>query len=316
MGATASSMGMGLLQISAGLEAALGISQSVFVCLIIAIVVSITFILSCVSGIGTGLKKISSACIYLFIFMMVYVFIFGNTQFICKIGAEAIGFMFDNFGTMTTMGNVLADGETWAADWTIQMFAGFLTYAPVVGMFLSRMAKGRTIRCFILVQLLVPSIFCIIWIAIFGGQTIFLQTSGTLDVWNTVQTSGMQATVFTILGSLPLAKIIILLFLVTIILSFSTLADPMSSVAATLSVDDMSAEDEPPVKQKILAGVILGGTAYTLVASGGLNSIKGMFTLVGLLQSIIFIMFIVAMFKMGRQCSEEKNSGCIELPEK
>lgn len=301
MGATSSSMSMGLMQIGAGLEAALGISQSAVVWLIIAIAVTATFVLSCVSGIGKGLKKLSSLCMYFFIFLLVYVLVFGNTKFIGKIGAEAVGFLFDHMGTMTTMSNVMTENETWSADWIIQIFCSFLTYAPVVGMFLARMAKGRTVRTFMLVQILVPSIFCIIWIAIFGGQTIYLQTSGTMDVWEAVGSLGMQATVFQILSTLPLAKVIIILFLVTIILSFCTLADPMSSVAATLSVDNLSIEDEAPKKQKILVGCILGGTAYTLVATGGIDSVKGMFTLVGLLQSIIFIMCIYAMFKVGRQ---------------
>ena len=211
------------------------------------------------------------------------------------------------------MNNVLAENETWAADWIIQIFAGFLTYAPVVGMFLARMAKGRTIRTFMLVQLLVPSIFCVIWIGIFGGQTIYLQTSGTMDVWSAVNNLGMQATVFQILSTLPMAKVIIVLFLITIVLSFCTLADPMSSVAATLSVDGLSVEDEAPKKQKILVGCLLGGTAYTLVATGGIDAVKGMFTFVGLLQSAVFIMCVIALFRMGKRCFKEENYGCTSL---
>ena len=181
----------------------------------------------------------------------------------------------------------------------------FIMYAPIIGMFLARMGKGRTVRTFMLVQVLVPSIFCIIWIGIFGGQTIFLQTSGTLDVWNAVQTSGMQATVFQILGSLPGSKIITVLFLCTITLSFCTLADPMASVASTLSVDGLSADDEPPKKQKVLVGIILAAVACTLVISGGTTAIKGMINLNGLLQSVVMILCAVAFFKCGKKQDNE-----------
>ena len=173
----------------------------------------------------------------------------------------------------------------------------FIMYAPIIGMFLARMGKGRTVRTFLLVQILVPSIFCIIWIGIFGGQTLFLQTSGTLDVWAAVQTYGMQATVFQILSTLPGSKIIILLFLCTITLSFCTLADPMASVASTLSVDGLSADDEPPVRQKVLVGIILSAVACTLVISGGTTAIKGMINLHGLLQSVVMILCAIAFFK-------------------
>ncbi|WP_409968060.1 BCCT family transporter [Bengtsoniella intestinalis] len=312
MGATSNSMGVGLMQIGAGLEAAFGVAQSPVVWLFAAIFITFIFILSCVSGIGKGLKLISSTCMYFFFFLLIYVFIFGDKQFITKITSESIGFMVDNWGTQTTLMNVLAADDTWFADWIVQYWASFIVYAPVIGMFLARMGRGRTIRTFMLVQILVPSFFCILWIGVFGGQTIYLQTSGVLDVWNAVNTSGMQSTVFQILGTLPFSGIITILFLCTVTLSFCTLADPMASVAATLSVQSLSAEAEAPKKQKIVVGCLLGATAYTLVATGGINSVKGMFTLVGLLQSIVLIMCAVVLFKYGARCSKEPNSGCIE----
>ncbi|MCD8167894.1 MAG: BCCT family transporter [Clostridiales bacterium] len=315
MGATSNSMGVGLMQIGAGLEAAFGIPQSAVTWLFAAIFVTAIFVLSCVSGIGKGLKMVSSACMYFFFFLLAYVFVFGNTEFITKISSEAIGFIVDNWGTQTTMANAMASHDKWFADWIVQYWASFIVYAPVIGMFLARMGRGRTVRTFMLVQILVPSIFCIIWIGVFGGQPIYLQTSGTLDLWVAVSSPGMQPTVFQIIGTLPFSKIITVLFLCTVTLSFCTLADPMASVAATLSVNGLSAEDEAPKKQKILVGCILGGTAYTLVATGGINSVKGMFTLVGLLQSIVMILCAIVLFKYAKKCFYLPNSGYIETPE-
>ena len=78
MGATSNSMGVGLMQIGAGLQAAFGIEQTPFVWLLASIFVTTIFVLSCVSGIGKGLKLVSSLCIYFFIFLLGYVFLFGN----------------------------------------------------------------------------------------------------------------------------------------------------------------------------------------------------------------------------------------------
>lgn len=297
MGATANSMGVGLMQIGAGLESVFGIAQSPIVWIIIAVFVATMFILSCVSGIGKGLKIVSTVCMYFFMFLMAYVYIFGNTQFIGKITSESIGFIIDNWGTQTMLMNAMAPDDNWFSEWSVMYWNSFIMYAPIIGMFLARMGKGRKVRTFMLVQVLVPSIFCIIWIGIFGGQTMFLQTSGTLDVWGAVQSSGMQATVFKILESLPGSGVITVLFLITITLSFCTLADPMASVASTLSVNGLSATDEPPKKQKILVGVILAAVACTLVISGGTTAIKGMINLNGLLQSVVMIMCAVAFFK-------------------
>ncbi|MDO5131853.1 MAG: BCCT family transporter [Eubacteriales bacterium] len=309
MGATSNSMGVGLMQIGAGLEAAFGIPQNPVVWLFAALFVGAVFITSCVTGISKGLKLISTTCMCFFFFLMAYVLLLGNTQFIGKIGSEAVGYIVDHFGQMTTTTNVLTTNDTWFADWIVQYWSSFIVYAPVIGMFLARMGRGRTVRTFMLVQILVPSIFCMIWIAIFGGQVIYLQTSGTFDVWNAVNTSGMQATVFQIIGTLPLSKLITILFLCCIVMSFSTLADPMASCVATLSCRKLDAEAEPPKFQKILSGVLLCGTAYTLVATGGINSVKGMFTLVGLLQSIVLIMCAIVLFRFGKKCYQEHFEG-------
>lgn len=302
MGATSNSMGVGLMQIGAGLEAAFGVPQSRLIWLLAAIFIGCVFITSCVTGISKGLKYVSTCCMYFFFFLMGWVLIFGNTQFISKIGSESIGYIIDNFGKMTVMTNVLTTNDSWFADWIVQYWASFIVYAPVIGMFLARMGRGRTVRTFMLVQILVPSFFCIVWIAIFGGQVIHLQTSEAFDVWNAVNTSGMQATVFQIIGTLPMSNFVTIMFLLCIVMSFSTLADPMASCVATLACRKLEADAEPPMFQKILAGCILCGTAYTLVATGGINSVKGMFTLVGLLQSIILIMCAIVLFKYCKKC--------------
>ena len=51
---------------------------------------------------------------------------------------------------------------------------------------------------------------------------------------------------------------------------------------ATISIHGLSVDDEAPNKIKIVMGVIMGVIAYLLVASGGVNSVKGMWNIVGL----------------------------------
>lgn len=311
-GSVSNSMGAGLLQIGGGLNAVFGIPQTALVWLIAAVIIAVIFVLSCVSGLGNGLKKLSTLTMYLFFILMFYTLITGNTGFIGKITSESIGNMIDNFGTKTTMMNAMSQGETWSADWIVQYFASFIVYMPVMGMFFCRMAKGRTVRQFVLLNIGVPSIFCVIWIGIFGGQAIYLQTSGTMDIWAAVNDQGMQATVFQILQSLPFGKILCVIFLIAICFSFCTLADPMSSALATVCVDGLQIESEPPKHLKIIIGVVISAVAYTSVATGGINSIKGLFVLVGLLMSIPGMFCLVATFKLCSQAIRQKNSGYVE----
>ena len=310
-GCVSNSMGAGLLQIGGGLNIVFGLEQNSLVWLVVAVLIGIMFILSCLSGIGNGLKKLSAICVYCFIALLFYTLITGSSQFIGKIATESFGYMIDNFAGKTTIMNAMSD-DTWCADWIVQYFASFVVYMPVFGMFFCRMSKGRTIRQFVMLNILVPSIFCIIWIGIFGGQAMYLQTSGTMDIWESVNTLGMQTTVFQILSSLPAGKILCVVFLVTIAISFSTLADPMSSVLASVCVDGQEVDAEPPKKAKLIIGIAISAVAYIGVATGGINSIKGLFTFVGVIMTIPGLCTLVGTFKACKQCSAEKNSGVVE----
>lgn len=306
-GAVACSMGVGLMQIGAGLSSLFGLTPGPVVWLVIAAAVTALFTISCVSGIGTGLKKMSSFTTIAFICIMCYVILFGPSGFCAKLGVESIATLLDHPLERTAILNTMAETDSWAADWEIQYWASFIVYAPIIGMFLSRMAKGRTLRQFILVNVLAPSIFCMVWIAVFGGVAINMQVTGTFDIWNAVGTAGMESTIFHILGSFPLGKVLIAVFLISICTSFSTLADPMAAAAATMSVEGLSVDDEAPKAIKILIGVIMGVVAYLLVASGGIGSVKGMWVIIGAPIAFVQILVIVAGFRLGLKAVKKDN---------
>ncbi len=311
-GAVACSMGVGLMQIGAGLSNLFGITPSSIVWLIIAAIITAIFTISCVSGIGTGLKKLSTFTTIAFICILVYVIIFGPSVFSAKLGVEAMANLFDHPLEHTAILNTMAESDSWAANWEIQYWASFIVYAPIIGMFLSRMAKGRTLRQFILVNVLAPSIFCMVWIAVFGGVAINMQVTGTFDIWSAVSANGMEATIFYILASFPLGKLLIVVFVIAICTSFSTLADPMAAACATMSVHDLSVNDEAPKAIKILVGVIMGVIAYLLVASGGVGSVKGMWVIIGFPIAFVMMVVIVSAFRNGAKAVK---SASYDLPE-
>src|SRR5699024_5709241 len=127
----------------------------------------------------------------------------GDAQFIGKLGTESFGNMLDNFFSKITYNNALAEYDQWANEWPITFWNSFFIYAPVMGMFLARMGKGRTVREFLLVEIFVPSLFCCLFIAIFSSTIIQMQVSGAIDVWANVQELGMQTALYQVLGGMP-----------------------------------------------------------------------------------------------------------------
>lgn len=58
-------MGVGLMQIGAGLESAFGISQSNFVYFLVAAFIGVMFVIMSVSGIHKGLKYVSTITFFI-----------------------------------------------------------------------------------------------------------------------------------------------------------------------------------------------------------------------------------------------------------
>lgn len=280
------SMGAGLMQISGGINAVFGVQQGPAMYLFITVFVAAFFILSCLTGINKGLTYVSTACMICFFGLMIYVLVFGDAQFIGKIGTEAMGDLMNNFWQKITFNNTLAPQDQWANEWTITFWNSFFIYAPVIGMFLARMGKGRTVRQFLLVEILVPSLFCCMFIAIFAGMIMKMQCSGMVDVWGKVQELGMQTALYQVLGSMPFGKIVQFVFLIAVCLSFVTLADPNTSALSTLCVHGQEIDAEPPRNIKIGVGISVSVVAYLLVVAGGMDAVKGLLNLGGLLMTI------------------------------
>lgn len=295
------SMGAGIMQISGGLNAVFGIRQNAKVYLFITIFVGAFFILSCLTGINKGLCHVSTACIICFIGLMIYMLIAGDGQFAGKLGVESFGNLLDNFFSKITYNNALAENDQWANEWTITFWNSFFIFAPVMGMFLARLGKGRTIREFLLVEILVPSLFCCLFIAIFASNIIQAQSTGAIDVWAKVQELGMQTAIYQVLGAMPGGRIVQLVFLIAVCLSLITLADPNTSALATLCVHGQPIDDEPPKKIKIIIGVIVSTVAYLLVISGGVNAVKGLLNVGGLLMTIPTVWLFISLPKMGKK---------------
>jgi BCCT family betaine/carnitine transporter len=56
--------------------------------------------------------------------------------------------------------------------WTAFYWAWWISWSPFVGMFIARVSRGRTVREFVTCVLIIPSLVCILWMAVFGGAAI------------------------------------------------------------------------------------------------------------------------------------------------
>ena len=150
-----------------------------------------------------------------------------------------------------------------------------------------------------MVDILTPT-FCVYgWVSVLGGTAVSMQGSGAFEVWQSVQQNGLESTIYALFSQFPFSTFVIALFVITVIISFVTLADPMTSVLATISTKGLQVEDEAPQKLKLVWGITAGTVAYLLVASGCVESLRGMLMLAGFPLMIITCLLCASTVKAG-----------------
>ena len=295
-GGIATSLGMGIMQISSGIHYVSGVKITPLLWAVVAVAIVIMFTASSAVGMDKGLKWLADQNVKLYAVVMLFVLIVGPTAFILKFGVQGMGeFISTFFAKSTYLG---ADsGEDWSRWWSIFYWAAWIAYAPVVGVFLTRLCYGRTVRQFLVVNLIGPALFGILWFTIFGGTAIDMQLSGAFDLWGALQTDGTESAVFAFFCQLPLGTILIIVFLIVIFISFVTMADSMTSVAAILSSGDFGGEGEPPLTMKLVWGIIMGVLAYVMICFAGVDGTKMLAVLASFPLLFLMLVFIVSAIK-------------------
>ncbi|WP_300668672.1 BCCT family transporter [Desulfoluna sp.] len=297
--AVACSLGAGLMQLGSGVGFLLNVTLGKVMWGILAVGVIGMYTFSSTTGIKRGMQFLSAQCTRIFFVFMLFTLLFGPTLFILTVGTEAFGYFVGNFFRNSMLLNAMVPNDPWPANWIPVFMASFFTYAPLLGLFLARLGRGRTIRQFILVNVFPPTVFCYVWMFIFGGTAVQFQWSGVFDIWAAVQQNGFESTAYAIFQQFPMSTLLIVVFVITVAISFATLADPMTSVLATLSTKGLRVEEEAPIRLKIIWGLTTGTIAYLLVASGGVSSLRGMLSLAGFPMMILTLFMCVSVVKEG-----------------
>lgn len=295
-GGVAAILGVGTMQISKGLNIILGVPNNKFTWIIIVTIIVITYIISSITGIDKGIKWISDKNTKLFIGLMVFIFVLGPTSFILSLGAQALGNFASNFLQISTYLSPI-DGSDWPRWWPIYYWAIWLAYAPLNGMFFAMISKGRTIREFMIMNLIVPALFGMIWFIIFGGAAIHQELSYG-DLWSSIQSSGMEVSLFAFLTKYPFVKILSIFFILAIFISIVTMCDSVTTTITKLSIkSDKNEKTKTSYKINIFWGVLMASMAIVnLICAGGkisgIDATKQIATVAGF--PILFFMIALA----------------------
>ncbi|MFA6811211.1 MAG: BCCT family transporter [Desulfoplanes sp.] len=301
------STGFGTLQITGGLEYLFGIPQSNFTYVVVICCLTLLFAISSYTGLQKGIRFFSSHNAKLFLFFLVFIFLTGPTIFFLNLGTESIGGFLGDIIKISLWTDSFQESKGWVGSWTVFYWSWWLTFAPILGVFLAKISYGRTIREFLVVNVLAPASFSTLWVILFGGGAIAMdiQTCGSL--WAVINEKGIEFTIYAFLKGYPLSFLTIPLALVVVGISLITLADSgVSAISEICTVKIKSKNGEPPAGMKLFWAVLIGSMAVLFLLIAGVAATKALQTTSIVAGLPILIIELLSMFGLLKAFSDWK----------
>ncbi|MCW4384838.1 BCCT family transporter [Salinibacterium sp. SYSU T00001] len=269
----ATSLGLGVLQISAGLESAGIAESSIFAQIVIIVVITIITIFSLVTGVKRGMKWLSNTNLVVAALLLLFVLFAGPTQFLLRDFVQSIGAYLQNFlGLAFTVSAFTgAEGEEWQANWTTFYWGWWMSWAPFVGIFIARISRGRTVRQFIAGVLIVPTALTFLWFSVLGGAAIYREIAGRGGLVGADGSVDLEGSLFILLEGLPAGTVLTFGAILLIAVFFVTSSDSGSLVMGMIAT---GGQPEPKSLIRVFFAVVTALVAIGLLLSGGLDALK------------------------------------------
>ena len=273
-GAVAGGLGYGAMQLSAALKSFVGIEPSLFMYAGIIVVMFICYNASAISGLRNGITMLSNRNTQLFFILLIFVLLAGPTGYILNLFTESLGEYASNFFSASLYTAPYPNSGLWPQNWDMYWWVDWMAYAPLLGLFMVRVAYGRTLREFILIEWIFPALFGIFWFSVFGGTILHAQIFEGIDFYTIYKTSGAEALTLAMFDVLPLSTLAKIVMLVIITISLVTQCDSMAVTLSGMCVEGSDENTEAPVPLKLFWGVVFAVIALVFTALGGINGVK------------------------------------------
>ena len=291
----ATSLGYGASQANAGLEYIYGVPNNVNVQVLLITGITAVALVSVLRGLDGGVKVLSEINMGLALALLLFVlFAAGAVNIMTEFGKGLAAYAQELVPLSNPFGR---EDDGYRQDWTAFYWAWWISWSPFVGMFIARVSRGRTVREFITCVILVPSLVCIFWMAVFGGTAIDDMIANGADSAvkaNVIDDYVPEISLFAMLEGLPLAQVTSTLGIVLVIVFFVTSSDSGSLVIDTITA---GGKVDAPVPQRVFWCIFEGAVAIALLIGGGLGSLQAMVLSTGLPFTIVLLIMCFGIYK-------------------
>lgn len=288
----ATSLGLGVQQVAAGLEQVFGISSGITTQVLLIAGITGVATISVVLGVDKGVKVLSEWNIRIAVVLLLLVVVLGPTLFIFESYLENLGNYFSGVVENSLWNESFTGGE-WQNSWTLFYWGWWIAWSPFVGTFIARVSKGRTVKEFILGVLVVPSLLTFFWITAFGTSALDMILNGNETIATAVD-NDVATALFIFFEDFPFTIALNVIGIILIIGFFVTSSDSGSLVIDSLT---SGGKIEAPVGQRIFWAITEGTVAAVLLIGGGLGALQTASIATGLPFAIILLIMCYSLYR-------------------
>ena len=300
----ATSLGLGVTQINAGLNHIWDVPISETVQLVLIAAITAVALCSVLSGLDRGIKWLSQVNMWLTIILLVFFFAWGPTRYLlASLGDATLSYVMNLFKFNIYVESVPADAtrwsDMWQGWWTTFYWGWWMSWAPFVGVFVARVSRGRTVREFIFGVVGVSSLLSFVWIVAYGGTALWAELFGPGGVSDAVSANVSMALFATFeameVGAIGVVAGVLGTILVTTY--FVTSSDSGTLVVATILSEG---NEHPMYRHRVIWGTFEGVVAAVLLVAGGsaaLSTLQTAAIIAALPFSLIMVLMCIAIIR-------------------
>ena len=288
----------GLLIIADGLGTMMGIKSNEFIYGLIAAVIIGSALISSATGVQRGIQQLARVNTWLYFLGVAFIFIVGPTTFILSLGVESLGVYLSDFFERTLVTGA-SGNDPWPGWWTAAFFSSWFAWAPLTCLFLGKISRGYRVRELIMVNMILPSCFGMVWFSVFSGTSLFFDSTQDGLMYQAYQNSGFSSVIYVLFEQLPGSQIVTVLFIFACFITFVTAADSNTDAIGSLCTKDTSTDNlASPLWIKALWAGSIAFVSWVSASYIGVDGVRMLFNLSGVPGLIIVTGAVFAFLRL------------------
>lgn len=300
LGGAGTSLGFSTPMIAACVERVSGLEATFTMEIAIVLVSVALFGASVWLGLRKGIKRLSDLNMWLAFALLTFVLIVGPTVFLLKTSLSSAGLVVQNFIRLNTWTDAFTDSG-FVENWTVFYWAWWIAYAPFVGLFVTRISRGRTLRQVIGGMIGYGTLGAGLFYMVFGNYGLSLELGGVLEVSRIMTEAGGSQAIVAILDQLPAAWLVVTVYGLIALVFSATTYDSASYILASVATRRLPAGEDPDRWHRLFWAAALAVLPLTLMFIGGLKVIQSATLIVSLPLIAVGVLMSVSLVKQLKQ---------------